>query len=213
MIKAIIFDMDGVIINSEATWIKVVDNIFAGYGYEYTKEFHKMIFGSNAARIMRQNLDIRDSEAEIGKKIIEKFIYLIKNEGVKEIPGIYQLLDKAKKNFVLAIASSTPKNGIELILDTLGIKDYFSVIVSGYDVKNPKPHPDIYLAAAEKLKLKPEECIAIEDSPNGVKAAKNAGMKCIALKNKYADDTELKKSGADMLVSSLDEITDKLLKN
>jgi HAD superfamily hydrolase (TIGR01509 family) len=212
MIKAVIFDMDGVIINSEATWIKVVEDIFTEYGYEYTKYFHKKIFGSNAARVMKQNLDIKDSEAEIGRKIVKRFVYIIKNEGVKEVLGIYQLLDQVNKKFVLAIASSTPKAAIELILKKLGIRDYFSVIISGYQVKNPKPYPDIYLAVAEKLKLKPKECIAIEDSPNGVKSAKNAGMKCIALKNKYTDEKELKQAGADILVSSLDEITDKLLK-
>lgn len=211
MIKAIIFDMDGVIIDSEETWIKVVGDVFAEYGHEYTEYMQKKVFGSNAARIMKQNFDIKDSEAEISRNIKEKFRQKIISEGVKEIPGIYQLLERLEKKFVLALASSTPRNVIEMIIEKLNIEYYFSVVLSGFEVKDPKPHPDIFLAVTEKIKLKPDECLVVEDSPNGVKAAKSAGMKCIALKSKYASESELKE--ADVIVKSLDEITIKLLKD
>jgi HAD superfamily hydrolase (TIGR01509 family) len=213
MIKAIIFDLDGVIIDSEGQWFQAGKELCADYGHEYTKELYKKAMGGNGPRAIKNAFNLEDSEEEVFKKLVAKFISLVEKHGTKEMPGIRSLLDRTKKNLLLALASSSPRDRIDFFIDKLNLRNYFSVIMSGSQVSNTKPEPDIFLATAEKLEVEPSECIVIEDSPNGTKAAKAAGMKCIALKNPYASENDLQEAGADLIVSNLDEITENVLKD
>jgi len=210
--KAIIFDLDGVIIDSEEQWFQVTKDLCAEYGYEYTKELYKKVMGSNGPRIIKEKLNLSDSEDELKDKLKRNYLSLIK-DNIKIMPGIHSLLERAGKGFVLALASSSPQDVIDFVIDKTKLGDYFSFSTCGSEVENAKPEPEIFLLTAEKMELKPTECIVVEDSPNGVRAAKAAGMKCIALKNPYASGNELKKAGADIIINDLDEITEKLLKD
>ena len=110
----------------------------------------------------------------------------------------------------MAIASSSPKNQIDIVISKFGIKKYFHAVISRDDVKKLKPHPDIYLKAVKNLKENSSECIALEDSESGVLAAKNAGVYVIAVPNKYTKHQDF--SQADMIIDSLSELNE-LLKN
>jgi HAD superfamily hydrolase (TIGR01509 family) len=212
MIKAIIFDLDGVVIDSEALWFQAGKELCAEYGHEYTKELYKHVMGGNGPRVIKNAFKLKDSEEQVFRRLVGKFISLVERHGVKTMPGIHALLERTKKGFLLALASSSPQDRIDFFIDKTGLRNYFSAIISGSIIENTKPAPDIFLLTAEKLRVKPDQCVVIEDSPNGVKAAKSAGMRCIALKNPNIPETELRKAMSDIIISNLDEITEKLLK-
>jgi HAD superfamily hydrolase (TIGR01509 family) len=121
------------------------------------------------------------------------------------MPGALELLKNLKKkNFVLAIATSSPQEVLNFVLEKLDIRKFFKVVISGDLVRRGKPDPEIYLLTVRKLGVDPKDCVVLEDSVNGVQAANNAGMKSIGVVNKYADRDDL--AEADMLVDSLSEV-------
>ncbi|MGC8805245.1 MAG: HAD-IA family hydrolase, partial [Candidatus Ratteibacteria bacterium] len=130
----------------------------------------------------------------------EKLLQLSKN-GAKMMPGAADFIDAMSRNYVLAVASNSDINFIRNLLERSKLMPYFAFVLGYQDISNPKPAPDIYLKCAEKLKLLPEECAVIEDSPAGIKAAKNAGMTCIAITS-LLPETML--SEADFVVKSFD---------
>ena len=204
MLKGIIFDMDGIITDSEELWFNAISTVCKEYGHEYTEDVRKRVMGGNGPRMLKEIFNIDISEAELRNKILERYVFLMKRDGIKAMPGIFPLLDSAKRQFTLALASSSPFTVIDYVLDKLDVRSYFSVILSGINMANTKPEPDIFLAAADRLGLKPEDCLVIEDSVNGIRAAKNAGMRCIVLKSQYFSEDEIEE--ADIIVNSLDEI-------
>jgi HAD superfamily hydrolase (TIGR01509 family) len=138
------------------------------------------------------------------------FRRLIKGS-VKELPGAKTLLEVIHKvGFVQGLVSSTPRENIDLITNELGIKHYFQEIISGYDVTEGKPSPQGYLLAARRLGVKPDSCVVIEDAVAGVKAAKNGGMRCIAVTNTHPAASLV---DADLIVSSLNEVSIKAINN
>jgi HAD superfamily hydrolase (TIGR01509 family) len=126
--------------------------------------------------------------------------------------GILELLSNLKKEGIkIGLASSSPLETINLILEKFEIKDYFDAVISGEDLKRGKPAPDIYLKAAELLSVCPENCIGIEDSNHGVCAAKSAGMKCVGLQNTNSGNQDL--SNSDLKVDSIEQLNTLMLKN
>lgn len=217
MIKAILFDMDGVIINSEHLHFKAESSVLNEAGskkitHEDIEKYTGMTFKDIAAGILKKDKD----DPIIEKLIKKKFDILIPmcEKELKTFPEIPEKIKEFSKEFSLALASSSVIFFIEFVLNKFNLKKYFKVIISGADdeIKNGKPAPDIFLKAAEKLNVKPEECVVIEDAINGVKAAKAAGMKCIAVTNSFSMET-LKKAKADLIVKTLKEVTvDKIKK-
>ena len=131
--------------------------------------------------------------------------YLTESKTEKPILGVDVLVKNLYQNNIrLALASSSPKKNIKLVLEMFGLAPYFEVVVSGQEVVNSKPSPDIFLRAAKLLNLLPEECLVFEDSKNGVAAAKEAGMKCIAFYNPNSGKQDL--SRADHIIESFAEV-------
>jgi len=123
---------------------------------------------------------------------------------IKPFPGVVRLLNALKKgNFRLGLSSSAPRENIDFVLSELDLAGIFNCIVSGQEVPASKPSPQIYLLAAERLQATPNDCVVIEDSPLGVKAAKTAGMKCLAVTNTHHRE-DLR--GADTVVDSLQNV-------
>jgi len=184
-IKAVIFDMDGVLIDSEPLWFKVETRIYRKLGFSLSPSMYDETIGMRYDQVVRhwfkkfpwENFPVE----AVQKLIIEKVKKIINKEG-KLNPGAKNLLHFLKKeNVKIGLASSSPKQIINTVLKKLIIKQYFRPILSGEFESHPKPHPDIFLSAAKKLKVKPKECLVIEDSVFGVTAAKKASMKCVAL--------------------------------
>jgi len=213
-IKAIIFDMDGVLVDSEELIFLAAHQMFLENGIKVTREDFIPFIGTgedsylgNVAKKYNFDIDIKKHKART---------YQIYNELAKDklivLPGVFEFIEKCRKNNLkLAIATSADKIKVDINLRTIGLtEDTFDVIVTGEDVKNKKPHPEIYEKTIAKLNLQPIECIVVEDAINGVKAAKKAGAKCIALTTSFPEDFL---TDADWIYKSLLDIPDNLIKN
>jgi beta-phosphoglucomutase family hydrolase len=185
----VIFDLDGVIVDTEPihyeSWVKLAKEI----GVKMKKQFFEDTFGQQSVAITRKLVG-----PKVNQKLVEQWADLKEiyyREMVKDklqpLPGVIKLLKELNKNkFKLAIGSSGPPNNVDLTLNTLKIRDYFNVITTAADVLRGKPEPDVFLITAQKLNLKPQNCVVIEDAPVGITAAKRANMKVIALQTTYS---------------------------
>ncbi|WP_069998980.1 HAD family hydrolase [Cellulosilyticum sp. I15G10I2] len=198
MLKGIIFDMDGVLVNSEPMHYKAYCLALEKYNIVYPYEIYKNYIGSTQEKILE---DIRSKNSslcaneEFIKEYNTKKDFLIESDGFEVIPGIPALIRSLHAaGYQLAVASSSPYAYIIRVTKALGIYPYFHKIVSGADVPHPKPAPDVFFKAVEELELTPSECIIIEDSTNGVRAAQAAGIPCIGFYNPDSGDQNLKEA-------------------
>lgn len=209
MIEAVIFDMDGVIIDSEPMHREVENDIFKSLGISMAINEHDSFCGKTMKSmwsILKDKYKLSNSVDELVNTKRENFFkYLKLQKELKPIEGIPELIDSLYKNkYKLAVASSSPMEIIDFIIKSYGLDKYFNVIITGESIAKSKPEPDIFLHAAEKLKVEPHKCIVIEDSHNGATAAKRAGMKCIGFKNPNSGNQDL--SIADKIIISYKEI-------
>ena len=210
MIKAVIFDMDGVIIDSEPVHMKLENETYKKLGIEVTGDEHHSFVGATS-HYMWEALKNKYKLNQTLEELIEYdrstyFKYLNSDEcEITLIDGVKELIKDFHENGIkLAIASSSPLNVIEAIAKKFQIEEYFDVFVTGDDVKRSKPEPDIFIFASEKLGVSPENCIVIEDSHNGVLAAKKAGMKCVGINSDATGSQDI--SMADIVINSFKEV-------
>lgn len=207
MIKAFIFDMDGVLIDSEPLWEETETLLLKKRGIAYNASYRDKILGLNQTDSANLLIDTFNLSASVNEIIEEResiLLSLYENE-LKLIPGVIQLLTALKKiQIKIGLASSSGMNIIEYVLDKFRLNKYFESVVSGECISRGKPHPDIYLRAAKLLNEKPENCIAVEDSINGVLSAKKSGMYCIAIPDKRLEIS--KYDSADVRLENLSEI-------
>ena len=208
MLKGIIFDMDGVLINSEPVHYRVWKQALAARGIELDYEIYKPCIGSTNGFLMdilHDNYGISREDRELVKSMQQIKEKVIEEEGFPMIEGVPELLKRLKdRGYRLAIASSSPIAYIRQVVTSLGINGYFDILVSGEQVKNPKPAPDVFLEAASQMGLTAEECLILEDSGNGCRAAKAAGIVCVAYFNPDSGKQDL--SPADMVIEGYEEI-------
>lgn len=206
--KAVIFDMDGVIIDSEPIHLEVDIQTFKDLGCDISsEELEKYVGATNEYMFadIKKKYNINKSIEEIINNKVEMTKNKVIQMDLNPIDGIRELLNDLKnENIPTAIASSSPRDFIDVVISKFKLRDYFTYIISGEEVENGKPAPDIYLEAAKKLRLSPDDCIVIEDSRNGVIAAKTAGMKCIGFKNVNSGNQDLSK--ADIIIDSIADI-------
>lgn len=206
--KAVIFDMDGVIIDSEPINTALAIKTIAHFGNSITSEEMEKYAGSTMKVIfssIKENKHLVATVEEITTYMQASMLRNLAEEDIEPIAGIRELLITLKeKNIPTAIASSSPKNMIEAVVEKFKLQEYFTYLVSGYEVKHSKPNPEIYLVTAKKLGIAPSDCVVIEDSKNGVNAAKNAGMTCIGFRNLNSGKQDI--SRADTIVDSITEI-------
>ena len=185
MIKAAIHDMDGLIINSEPLWQEAEISVFKSVNISLTGEDCMKVMGMRTDEVVdywfRKFPWEGPSEAEITSEIIRELIRLVKEKGIM-MDGVKESLAFVKsKGLRTAMASSSSYNIINTVLEKFGLMKEFEVIYSAREEEYGKPHPAVYISAAKRLNVAPVECLAIEDSLNGVLAAKAAKMKCIAV--------------------------------
>ena len=185
MVEGIIFDMDGVIIDSEPKYIEIEVELYKELGIQMTREEKHRFMGMGMVELWQRIKDEYSVELdpEIWAKREEKiyFEYLFGDEDKVMMEGVDELLDELvnKRHLKVALASSSSHRAISHVLKIFDIKKYFDVQISAEDVTYSKPAPDIFLKAAEALGVPPEKCLVIEDSRNGITAAKKAGMLCV----------------------------------
>jgi len=208
MFQYVIFDMDGVLIDSEPMHARAGVNVAARYGVGIDISYCYRFIGSTT-RFMMQTM-IRDfglkvSEEELLLATEQEKERLTREEGYTQVPGVCEFVNDLYENGIrLAVASSSNPDEIEKAVMVLGIRSYFQCLVSGCNVPHPKPEPDVFLKAAEELGAKPEECLVIEDSSNGLLAAKRAGMTAIGFANPNSGKQDL--SDAYMVIEGFEEI-------
>lgn len=187
MRRAVIFDMDGVLIDSQPLHYRVDMAVLHSYGYPATLETVVPYTGvSNPDRwpAYRMSLGLAPTVAELIEKQTAILMETFEKSTLRAIEGIPELLCWLKEQGApTAVASSSSHALIDLVLSKTGIGAYFDALVSGEDVTQGKPAPDVFLRAAEKLNCAPAACVVVEDSPSGIRAAKNAGMLCVAYRN------------------------------
>ena len=197
--------MDGVIIDSEPLHFESDRMVMREFGVELTDEDLNRFVGVANPQMwaeLKDKYSINITIEELLERQHASKLKLLEERELETISGIDELIsDLQKKGIAIALASSSSREFIELVLKKLGITECFQVIVSGDEVEKGKPEPDIFLKAAELLKVSPENCIVLEDSQHGVNAAKNAGMKCIGFINPNSGNQDLSK--ADKVVSTL----------
>ncbi len=205
--KAVIWDMDGVIADTAPYHLSAWQEVFRKRGVKFTEEDFKRNFGQKNDTIIRDTLGGQIAQGEIDSIAREKeetFRKII-GQNINPFPGVTELLQSLRKHrFKMAIASSTPMENIQLITGSLGIDHYFQSIVTGQDVTEGKPSPQSFLLAAQRLGVKPENCVVIEDAVVGVAAAKRAGMRCLAVTNTHPRQ---RLAEADLIVDTLEAVT------
>lgn len=201
----VIWDMDGVLVDTEAFHYQSWTSTLAEYGFSFPYKTFRQSFGMNNEGVLRELLGERYSEKlylEISERKEARFREMIRGE-VKLLPGVRPLLDALKaENVSQAIGSSAPQANIETIVLELGLDAYFEVVVSAAGMPS-KPDPTVFLTAADRLHLPSGQCIVIEDAIAGVEAARRAGMKCVAVTN---TNTARDLAVADLVVERLDQI-------
>lgn len=204
MKKLIIFDMDGVVVDTEPLYRKLNKELYDELGADITLE-EQYSFVGNGSEIIWTKIKNKCNLKQDVKELMElsrkkKYEYLSREKvEITPINGIENLLSSLKNNgFMIAMASSSPRSNIEVILKKVNLINYFEYIVSGEDVKRGKPNPDIFLKAAEKFNAKAADCTVIEDSANGSIGAKAAGMKCVGFRNLNSGNQDL--SRADIII-------------
>jgi mannitol-1-/sugar-/sorbitol-6-/2-deoxyglucose-6-phosphatase len=209
MQQAIIFDMDGVIIDSEPLWQTAEKLVFETIGIHLTTAMCRQTIGLRTDEVIRYWFDRQPWESksleQVEAELLAEVEVLILAQG-NAMAGLHTILESISgSNLRLAIASSSPKKLIQSVMTKLSISDYFESFYSGFDVPNGKPDPAVYFAAANGLGLAPENCLAIEDSLAGIRSAKAAGMKVIAVPESESYDNE-KFNIADLKIRSLVEL-------
>ncbi|MEC0092337.1 HAD family hydrolase [Paenibacillus macquariensis] len=215
MIKAFIFDMDGVIIDSEPIHFDVDIQTMNYLGTNiYKEELEKYVGMTNPEmwNLIIHEYSVVQSVSEIIDYQLTTKINIIKSIDLEPIAGIREILFELKQhNIPIGLASSSPRKFIEEVLSKFNITEYFDCIVSGEEVNKGKPAPDVYLEAANILGVDPKYCYVLEDSKNGVAAAKAAGMKCIGFINQNSGNQDLSK--ADYIIKWIKEIDVKEMLN
>lgn len=184
-IQAFIFDIDGTLVDNAdfhtQAWAELLNEI--GIGIDPV-DLHRLNAGKTNTETLRALLGDRLSEAEL-KDLARRKESLYREAyrpHLQAIPGLYSFLFQARSMGVsMAVASSANEQNIAMILDGLGIRDYFSAVVGAEDIQISKPHPEMFLTAAHRLEISPQECLVFEDSPAGIESARRAGMRTVVL--------------------------------
>jgi len=210
MLKAVIFDMDGVIIDSEPMHNKAYNDMFNDVGIEVSKAFYESFTGQSTINICKhlcEHFNLKESPetlVAIKRKHYKHFFYTNSDLGL--IDGVLKLIkDYHNNGLTLVLASSAAMTSIDQIFDRFDLNRYFKDKLSGGDLKQSKPHPEIFINAVKATGFTKEECIVIEDSTNGVKAAKAAGIFCVGFDSFHSKNQDYSK--ADMVISDFNAIS------
>ncbi len=211
MIKALIFDLDGTLVDSETlhyrAWEKaLLQNGVPSFSFE---EFLRFI-GTSNEKVAVEHIESHNIPKSVAELVLEKqTIYMELLPEIELCPGVKEMLNRFHEKMKMAVASSSHKKEIMAILDMNNLLGYFSFIIGGDMVQKKKPDPEIYLRTQSFLQLHPDECVAFEDSVHGLNAAKNAGMYGVAIPNMFTKNNNFDR--ADGIVASFKEVDEKYL--
>jgi HAD superfamily hydrolase (TIGR01509 family) len=209
VIEAVVFDLDGVLLDSEQVWDEVREQLVKERGGRWRDQAHTEMMGMSSvewSRYMHDELGVSDPPEEISKEVVRRLAEVYR-ERLPLIEGAVEAVERLAAHWPLGLASSSNRELIDLVLELSGLARFFYVTVSSEEVQRGKPAPDVYLEAARGLGVPPENCAAVEDSRNGIRAAKAAGMRVIAMPNPHFPPGEEALALADVTLGSLAELT------
>ena len=213
MTDAVVFDMDGVLIESEEVWDEVREAYVRERGGRYDDEIQRAMMGMSSpewSRYLHETAGLAESPEEINADVVQRMLAAYR-ERLPLVDGALEAVHRLAARFPLAVASSSNRPLIDAVLAVSGLKDCFAATVSSEEVARGKPAPDVYLEAARRLGMPPERCAAIEDSHSGIRSARAAGMRVIAFPNASYPPDEDALAQADVVIRSLDELTPELI--
>lgn len=214
MIAAVIFDMDGVLIDSEETWSSVRAAVVARHGGHWTEQDQRNVMGDNSRQwsaYIKRTWNVPLSEEEIVREVLATMIAAYQRDGLTVLPGAREAVAALGVRYPLAVASSSPRELIGVALRVASFDGAFTATVSSDDVSHGKPAPDVYLLAAERLGVPAGQCAAIEDSSNGLRSAVAAGMATIAVPNRAFPPADDALAGATLVLPSLENVSVQLI--
>ncbi len=185
-VEAVVFDLDGVIVDSEIWWDEVRRDFAAARGKTWTEEDRVAVMGANSrqwSRTMRHRLGIDDEDGLIERAIVDGVVGRYRRDGAPRIDGAVEAVRRIAGRWPVAVASSAHPEVIEAALGATGLDGVFATVVSSDEVEHGKPEPDVYLEAARRLGIPPAACLVVEDSYNGVRAGRAAGMTVVLVPN------------------------------
>jgi HAD superfamily hydrolase (TIGR01509 family) len=213
VIDAVVFDMDGVLVDSEHLWDEVREQYALATGGTYSERATRDMMGMSSlewSRYMAETLGVPGTPEEINDAIVGRMLERY-GDAPPLIPGAVDAARRLGGRWPLAIASSSNPELIEVVLRAAGLAELFRVAVSSQEVARGKPAPDVYLEAAARLTTDPESCAAVEDSHNGIRSAKAAGMRVVVFPNIHFPPDDGVLAMGDVVISSLDELTVELV--
>jgi HAD superfamily hydrolase (TIGR01509 family) len=206
---AVVFDLDGVLLQSEEVWDSVRERYVRERGGRYDEEVQRAMMGMSApewSAYLHEDAGVPDDPATINRDVVERMLAAYRRD-LPLLPGAVEAVRRMADAYPLALASSSNREVFEEVLELAGIAECFRATVSSEEVARGKPAPDVYLESARRLGVAPERCAAIEDSHAGIRSAEAAGMRVIAIPNaSYPPDDEALEL-ADVVLASLDELT------
>jgi HAD superfamily hydrolase (TIGR01509 family) len=205
--KAVVFDLDGLLLDTEVLWQKAEEALFAAHGGVFSHEDKMRVIGTSFDFTARYFAERLGEPPERGPELVEEMTETMFAAVQREVagrPGALELVARLRGRVRLGLASNSPRRLVDAALATAGLTDAFTAIVTSEDVIQAKPAPDIYLEACRRLGSTPSETLALEDSGSGIAAAKAAGLTCIAVPQ-YAE-TDV--TAADRVIDSLKALLD-----
>jgi HAD superfamily hydrolase (TIGR01509 family) len=212
VIEAVVFDLDGLLIDSEQVWDDVRERLARERGGRWSDRAQRDMMGMSSpewSRYMHEVVGLAESPEEINGEVVARMLVRYA-EGPPWIPGALEAVRRCAAASPLGLASSSNREVIDAVLAAGGIAGCFRATVSSEEVARGKPAPDVYLEVARRLGVDPSQCVAVEDSHSGIRSAKAAGMRCVAVPNPHYPPGEAVEE-ADVVLGSLDELTPELL--
>jgi len=213
VIEAVVFDLDGVLVDSEHVWDEVREALARERGGRWHERAQADMMGMSStewSRYMHETIGLAEPPEEINAEVVRRMLERYRAE-LPLIEGAVDAVRRLSGPFRLAVASSSNRELIEAVLDAARIAPLFEVTVSSEEVGRGKPAPDVYLEAARRLRLQPAACAAVEDSANGIRAAHAAGMRVVAVPNRRYPPAPAALALADVTLASLDGLTPALV--
>jgi HAD superfamily hydrolase (TIGR01509 family) len=208
VIAGVVFDLDGLLLDSEQVWDGVREQLARERGGRWDDRAQRDMMGMSSpewSRYMRDVVGLAEPPEEISAEVVRR-LEAVYRQHLPALPGAREAVERLAEHWPLALASSSNRELIDLALELLGVAELFRATVSSEEVARGKPAPDVYLEAARRLGADPRRCAAVEDSHAGIRAAKAAGMRVVAIPNSgYPPDDEAL-AAADVVLGSLAEL-------
>jgi HAD superfamily hydrolase (TIGR01509 family) len=209
VIAAVVFDLDGVLVDSEHVWDEARRALAAERGGRWHDDASRDMMGMSSlewSRYMHDAIGLEDAPEEISAEVVRRLTAIYREE-LRLLDGAEEAVERLAARWPLAVASSSNRELIDLVLELSGLTPFFRATVSSEEVARGKPAPDVYLEAARRLGVPPRRCAAIEDSENGIRSAKAAGMRVLVIPNPDYPPANDALAEADLGLRSLSELT------